>query len=102
MMFRFDENCVATGNGPMAREVEARGPKAPLGEMQAKLRAMLSESADMATHAVVELGGEEAVRSSSTAPSREDPKSVVGEVEEALRLAGTILSRLNELMTILG
>lgn len=100
-MFRFDENCVATGNGPMTREVEARGPKAPLGEMQAKLRSILNESADMATHAVVELGGEEAVRS-STAPSREDPKSVVGEVEEALRLAETIWSRLNELMTILG
>lgn len=100
-MFRFDENCVATGNGPMTCVEGGRVPKAPLGEMQAKLRSILNESAEMATHAVVELGGEEAVRG-TTAPPMEDPKSVVGEVEEALRLAGTILSRLNELMTILG
>lgn len=101
-MFRFDENCMGVEKEQMTCADAIRGPKAPLGEMQAKLRSILNESADMATHAVVELGGEEAVRSSSTAPSREDPKSVVGEVEEALRLAGTIRSRLNELMTILG
>ena len=100
-MFRFDENCVATGNEPMTCEEAGRVPKAPLGEMQAKLRAMLKESADMATHAVVELGGEEAVRSSA-APPKEDPKSVVGEVEEALRLADVIRSQLDELLTILG
>ena len=98
-MFRFDENC--TANGPTTCEEEARGPKAPLSEMQAKLRCVLDESADMATHAVIELGGEEAVRSGA-AEAKEEPKSVVGEVEEALRLALMIRNRLNDLLAILG
>lgn len=100
-MFRFDENCVATANGPTTCVDAIRGPKAPLGELQAKLRAMLKESADMATHAVIELGGEEAVESGA-AEAKEEPKSVVGEVEEALRLALMIRNRLNDLLVILG
>ena len=100
-MFRFDENCMGVEKEQMTCVEGGRVPKAPLGEMQAKLRSILNESAEMATHAVVELGGEEAVRG-TTAPPMEDPKSVVGEVEEALRLAGVIRNRLDELLTILG